>query len=84
MDWISVKERLPEREDPRDMRAFCVVALDNGTVAKCCFEFDNECRPGKEGLWAPGWHRHDGIITHWMPWTQDVINNLPPHPDKMK
>lgn len=84
MDWISVEERLPKREDPKAMRALCVVALDNGTVAKCDFEFDNHFRPGWEGIYSPGWHQHDGTITHWMPWTRDMIDNPPPHPNKMQ
>lgn len=84
MEWISVEDRLPERENPREMRAFCIVALDDGSVTDCCFGFDDSCHPGWVNLFLSGLHPNEAVITHWMPWTKDMIDNLPAHPSKMQ
>ena len=54
--WISVKERLPERpQDERVVRSWYLVALKSGCVKSLCFEFERD-----------SWHETLSPVTHWM------------------
>ena len=52
MEWISVKDRLPDDEEN-------VLAFVFGEAEVCCL---------KNGVWRNEWMKfYDGDITHWMP-----------------
>ena len=68
--WISVKDRLPERSNPRNMREYFIVAMESGTISTVAYEFDDYSAFGK------GWHQTGSPITHWM--------YLPKHPREME
>ena len=59
-EWISVKERLPERPKgwPRCeiRRCYFLVALKSGCVKSLGFEFGDM-----------RWHTTGSPVTHWMP-----------------
>jgi len=55
-EWISVKDRLPEREDYND-RGYVIVARDDGTVDR---DFQNN------GRWLFT-NQNNQEVTHWMP-----------------
>jgi len=67
MEWISVKDRLPDNKD--DDWVLACIQEDNGYkwIPKVC-----EYRQNKNDWWCErlGWlSRHKGcfVVTHWMP-----------------
>lgn len=67
-EWISVKERLPEDDLPKNTNRKmirCFVATDKGTVKQCVRQ--RWRRPGGELVpwqWSKGGYANP---THWMP-----------------
>ena len=51
MEWIGVKERVPENDD------YVIVAYESGKVGRDCYS-----RHRKDFLF-----KHGGEVTHWMP-----------------
>ena len=62
-EWVSVEERLPEPDFPRQQRGFYLVALSNGTVKELMYEF----RHYENMMFDVGWHETAFPVTHWMP-----------------
>ena len=61
-EWVSVEERLPEPDFPRQQRGFYLVALSNGTVKELMYEF----RHYENMMFDVGWHETAFPVTHWM------------------
>ena len=62
-EWVSVDERLPEPDFPRQQRGFYLVALSNGVVKELMYEF----RHYENMMFDVGWHETAFPVTHWMP-----------------
>lgn len=60
-EWISVKDRLPEKTGKQ--RGFYLVALSNGVVKELAYEFEHY----NNMLFDVGWHETAYPVTHWMP-----------------
>lgn len=69
--WISVKERLPEDELPKETerkQIRCVVFTDKGSVKTCVRQRYRTKRHGVWGYTAWEWSKSDfAKPTHWMP-----------------
>lgn len=62
MEWISVRDRLPEPTMEHQQRGFYIVALSNGVVKQLAFEFNHY----NNMLFPVGWHETAFPVTHWM------------------
>lgn len=62
MEWISVKDKLPELENDQDV-VHVLIHLDDGFITGADYEKD-----GFE-LWA-----ESGEVTHWMPLPEPPIH----------
>lgn len=70
-EWISVKDRLPEDDLPKDTdrkQIRCLVATDKGTVKSCVRQ---RYQTKKNGQWCLSpWEWNKDLFakpTHWMP-----------------
>jgi hypothetical protein len=70
-EWISVKDRLPEDDLPKDTdrkQIRCLVATDKGTV-KSCVRQRYQTKKNGQGCLSP-WEWNKDLFakpTHWMP-----------------
>ena len=77
-EWISVKDRLPEDDLPKDTdrkQIRCLVATDKGTVKPCVRQ---RYQTKKNGQWCLSlWEWNKDLFakpTHWMPLPQPPKN----------
>ena len=60
MEWISVKERLPE--DEQEVLYFCSIGIEKGKYKNCCFML-----LGIDAFSHFTWIKERYAVTHWQP-----------------